>query len=306
MAGDPADVGSAPEHILFSEVEDPLRRGIRPDQISPGRVNDPFWFPSRAGCIEDVEHVLRIHRFWIALRGCMLHERVIPMIAAFCDVHRNRTTGLPPHDNDVLDGRCVAKRFVRHLFERDDVPAPVSAVSGHEHDGLGVVDPVAKRLSAEASKHDAMNSADTRAGQHGDCQLRYERQVERDPITFLDAERLQHVGERADVTEEIPVRECAAISGLSFPHEGGLIATGSARVPVDAVGARVQFAANEPLRVWRFPAEHFVPGTHPLEFLGEPGPEPLRIGGSAVVYRGIGNERARTPRLWRGEPAVLF
>ena len=93
-----------------------------------------------------------------------------------------------------------------------------------EQPALRVVDAVAQRLGAEAAEHDAVHRADARAGEHGDRQLGDERQVDRDAIAFLDAERLQHVRERRHLAVEIEVGQRAAIARLAFPDDRGLVA----------------------------------------------------------------------------------
>ena len=78
----------------------------------------------------------------------------------------------------------------------------------------------------------------------------------RDAVAALHAERLQHVGELADLAVEIEVGERAAVAGLAFPDERGLVAPRTANVTIDAVDARVDRAADEPLGVRRLPLEH--------------------------------------------------
>ena len=66
----------------------------------------------------------------------MLHQLVIPVIAAFLNVDRERRARLPLHDDHVLDRRRVAQRLVGHLLERHDLAAAIAAVGGHEQDAL--------------------------------------------------------------------------------------------------------------------------------------------------------------------------
>ncbi len=74
VARDPADVRRAPVDVVFLEIEHPLRRRIASGEIAAGRVHDALGFPRGAGRVEDVEHVLGIHRLGRAVRprrGCI-------------------------------------------------------------------------------------------------------------------------------------------------------------------------------------------------------------------------------------------
>ena len=157
-----------------------------------------------------------------------------------------------------IDG-VACERFVGDALQLHDVAAAIAAVGRDEQPRLLVVDAVAQRLGAEAAEDHAVHGADARAGQHRDGQLGDERQVDRDAIALPDAERLEHVGELADLAIELPVGDGAAIAGLAFPDDRGLVAPPAADVPVQAVDAGVQLAADEPLRVRRLPVEHLGP-----------------------------------------------
>ena len=170
------------------------------------------------------------------------------MVAAF--LHRAPESASPCcalHDDDVLDRRRACQRLVGHLLERHDLAAAIAAVGGDEQPCLRVVDAIAQRLGAEAAEDDAVDGADAGAGEHRDRQLGHERHVERDAIALLDAERLQDVGELADLAMEIEVGQRAAIAGLAFPDERGLVAARRADVAIEAVDADVELAADEPL-----------------------------------------------------------
>ena len=127
------------------------------------------------------------------------------------------------HDDDVLDRGRVLQRFVGDLLQRDDLAAALAAVGGDEQRALRVVDAIAQRLGAEAAEHDGVNRADARAREHRDRELGNQRQVDRDAIAALDAERLQHVRELADLPVQIEVGQRAAIAGLAFPDERRLV-----------------------------------------------------------------------------------
>src|SRR5262249_43459727 len=102
VAGHPADVGGAPVDVLVPQVEHELGRGVGADKIAARGVNDALGLPGRAGGVEDVEHVLGVHRLRLTGERRVLHQPVIPVIASFLDVDRHvRTAAL--HYDDVFD-----------------------------------------------------------------------------------------------------------------------------------------------------------------------------------------------------------
>ena len=122
-----------------------------------------------------------------------------------------------------------------------------------------------------------MHRPDARAGQHRNGQFRNQRQVQRDPVAFGDAERLEHVGELGHLTIKVEVGQRAPVSGFALPDNGRLVSTRALRVPINAVHAGVQLAANEPLCVRRLPIEHLRPRRRPFELSCEASPERLGI-----------------------------
>ena len=75
---------------------------------------------------------------------------------------------------------------------------------------------------------------------------------------------------------QIEVGQRAAIAGLAFPDERGLVAPRPAHVAIEAVDAGVQLAADEPLRMRRLPVEHACPRARPFELAGTASPRTLR------------------------------
>ncbi len=289
VPGDPADVGGAPEHVVFLEVEDPVGGGDHAGQIAAGGVHDALGLAGGAGGVEDVEHVLGVHRLGLAVAGGVLHQAVPPVVAPLFDVHGElRPAAL--HHHHVLDGRAVLQGLVRELLERQDAAAAVAAVGGDEQLGLGVVDPVAERLGAEAAEDHRVNGADARAGQHGDGELGNHRQVDGHAVALAHPQALQHVGELVDLAVELPVGEGAAVAGFALPDQSRLVAlAGSIRadVAVETVDADVELAAHEPLGLRRFPREHLAPGLEPLQARRPRGPEALRVARCLAVDAGV-------------------
>ena len=63
MTGYPANVGRAPVKIFILKIEDPLRRQMRLQQITRGRVQNAFGFAGRAGGVKNVERMFAVQLF---------------------------------------------------------------------------------------------------------------------------------------------------------------------------------------------------------------------------------------------------
>ena len=98
----------------------------------------------------------------------------------------------------------------------------------------------------------------------------------RDAVAGLDALALQDVGELAHLAVQHLIRQDAAVAGFAFPDDGGLVAARAGEVAVEAVGADVELAADEPLRVRLVPDEHLVPALDPGQRFGLFGPKAFR------------------------------
>src|SRR5262249_55744184 len=94
---------------------------------------------------------------------------------------------------------------------------------------------------------------------------------------FLDADLLEHVGELADLTVQVLIAQYPRIARLPFPNDRRLVRPAVRQVPIDAVGADVDLAADKPLRERLVPDEHFVPFLEPVQRRRLFGPEFFRI-----------------------------
>ena len=162
----------------------------------------------------------------------------------------------------ALDG------FVGDALELDDLAVEKGAVAGDDDARLRVLDPAVQRLGREAAVHDRMDGADLGAGQHRDRQLGHAAHVDGDPVALLDAERLQHAGELADLAVEGVKGECALVAVLALPDEGQLVVARGLQMPVDGVVDDVRLGADEPLveRLVRV-VEDLRPGLVPVDQL---------------------------------------
>ena len=80
-----------------------------------------------------------------------------------------------------------------------------------------------ERVGRESPKYDRVWSADARASQHRNGQLRSHAHVDGDTITFLYTQRLHHIGEFLHLAMKLLVGEGPDFTGFAFPDDGGFI-----------------------------------------------------------------------------------
>ena len=159
-------------------------------------MHDAFGFPRRTRRIKDVEKVFGVHGLRRTLERGLRHQ-LVPVVLT----HSTLDTGLwtldfgrwtlgpqTPKHNHVLDRGGTLDCFIRNFQKRHDRATPVSSICRDQQFALCVIDTIAKRLCTESTEHDAVRSTDSRAREHGDRQLRHERHVNGDPVSFFDAE----------------------------------------------------------------------------------------------------------------------
>ena len=193
-------------------------------------------------------------------------------------------------------GILERERFVHILLERHHGAAAEAAVGGDDQLGLRVLDAVGDGLRAEAAEDDRMHRADAGAGEHGDGGLGHHRQVDEDAVARLDAVALEDIGEPADFVMKLFVGEGAFFArlagggGLALPDQRGLVGAGGAQVPVEAVVADIELAADEPLGIRLLPFQRPGPALEPDQFrFGLPAPELLgRLDGFAIELAILG------------------
>ena len=113
----------------------------------------------------------------------------------------------------------------------------------------GVGDPAAAGGPAEPAEHLGVDHAEAGAGQHRDRQLRDHRHVQRDPVAGLQAAEVpQQRGQLVDLAVQLLVGDdlVASVSGSGTQIKRRLVRS-CGQVPVDAVVAGVEPAADEPL-----------------------------------------------------------
>ena len=98
------------------------------------------------------------------------------------------------HDEHVLDRvGAPVQRGIHGVLQWEHLAFAPPSVGRDDELGLGVVDPVAQTLGAEAAEYDRIHRADAGDREHGDHRLRNHRHVDRDAVALADAERLESV-----------------------------------------------------------------------------------------------------------------
>ncbi len=271
MAGDPADVGGTPEGVLVAQVEDEPVRIAGHQQVAGGGVQHAFGFAGAAAGVEDEQRMLAVERFGRAVGRSVGHQFVPPKIAA--GLHLDRLIAAI-HDHAFLDCGRFGQRGIDVLLQRHDLAAPPAAVGRDDQLRLGVVVALGHGVGGEAGEDDRVCGPDARTSQHGDGGLGNERHVDGDAVAGLDAELLEGVGELADFAVQVLVAQHARIARLAFEDDRRLVAPPRGDVPIEAVEADVELAADEPL------GERLVPLQHLGPFLG-PGQRPCLLGPEA-------------------------
>ena len=240
--------------------------------------------PGRARGVEDVERVGGLERHAFDRASVRLGDRLrIVMIAAGDEV-----AALFLALQDEARFRLVLGVVDRRVEERlvaDDAPGLDAAGGGDDELRLGVVDARRKLRRGEASEHDGVDRAEARAGEHRGRCFRDHRQIEDDAVALLDAEALQHGGERLHVGEKLAVADPPLL-----PGDGAVVddrgRVGPPRgVAIDAIEAGVAFSTREPMAVdAEARVEDLVPGLQPVDLRRRyAGPEALRIAPPAFV-----------------------
>jgi hypothetical protein len=173
-------------------VEDQLVREGDVDQIAAGRMQNPLRLAGRARSVEDEEGILRLHRLGRTV-GAHLHKFVVqPNIPA--GRPRHLIAGAA-HDQHLFVALAFFQGFVGILFERDGAAPAHPLIGGDDELRIGVNDAARQAVGREAAKYHRMHRADAATGEHGVGRFGNHRQINGDPVAFLDAVGFEHVGE---------------------------------------------------------------------------------------------------------------
>jgi hypothetical protein len=166
-------------------------------------------------------------------------------------------------DDHRGDLRRAADRVVGVSLQRDGTALAPALVLGDQDLAFHVREPPGQGLGRETAEHDRERRPEARAGQHRDRQLRDHAHVDPDRGALAHAELPQARGEPDDLPLETGERERPPVAErLAFPVVRDLVAVPGLDVPVDAVVADVERAAEVPLGVGQLP---FVQGLEVAE-----------------------------------------
>ena len=157
--------------------------------------------------------------------GAAFGDQVVPPVIAACN-HVDLRAGAPVDDH-VLDREAGGHGFVDGLLELDLVTAAIAGVLRDDGDAAGIVDAVGDGVGGEPAEDDGVDGANARAGKQSDGQLRRHAHVNGDAVAFLNAERLERVGEFLYLDMQLGVGEAANLARLALPDERGFVAARS-------------------------------------------------------------------------------
>ena len=246
-------------------------------EVATDRVLGPLRAARGAARVHQEQRVVGGQRLGLHLLPAVVAEQIVDEVVPALD-HRALGVVLagdpPPHEHlldlDPLLASLLNRLIGLHLVV-DQVAVAVIAVYRDENGALRVGHALAARRAAEATEHLGVDHAEPRAREHRHRQLRDHRHVERDPVARLhSSEVTQQRRELVDAAVELRVRDLHGLHvfGLGNPDQRVSVAAGL-EVPVDAVGARVQPPAHEPLEERRLArVQQRVPLPVPGEHVG--------------------------------------
>ena len=282
MAGDPADVGGAPEDVVVVKIEDVLGSEKGLDAVAASGVEQTFGLAGGTAGVEQKERIFGVHGLGRALRGSGAHGFVPPKVATCLHVDGRLRGGCARDgaalvNKDGVDGGTLGECLIDDLLELDLGAAAVGDVLRNDGDAGGIVDAVDDGVRGEATEDDGVDGADAGAGEQRDGELGAHAHIDGDAVAFADAAIFEDVAEALDLLVKIGIGELADFSRLAFPEQGDLVGAGTESVAVDTVVAKVELAAGEPASIAHFAFEHMRMRSEPVEFGGGRGPEDVRV-----------------------------
>ncbi len=245
VPGNPANVGRAPVNVAGVIVENLLVRHRRVDEIAAAGVQNAFRFAGRARGIEDEERIFGPHFLAGTVGIDLFLDLVQPDVAVVDPAHVRAGVA---NDQHFLERRHVRIRrcFVDIGLQRHAFAATTTFVRRDHDIRLAVLDSARECVRREAAEYDRVDRADARAGEHRDRRLGYHRHVDRNPIAFFRAQRLERVCESTDAFVQFAVGDLEILTRIvTFPDDGDVIAF-AIEVTIDAVVTNVQRAIVKP------------------------------------------------------------
>ena len=286
MADHPADVGGGPVRIAGLDVVNGRHRPLERDRDSRRcRAPRPSARPSCPRCRE--YRAGRSRRDRRTARACPRPSRRRPGSSSRGRAAPHPRLDLRPLEDDAGLGLVLREpdREVEQGLVFHDAAGLDAAARGQDDLRLGVVDAGGQLLGGEAAEHHRMHRADARAGQHRHDRFGDHRHVDQDTVARLDAEVLQHGGERRRLVQEFAVAQRPLRSGdRAIVIERRLVRPAAFHVAVERVVAGVDAGVGEPAAVdSRVRVEDSLRRADPGDLLGGFRPKRLRIGAPLVI-----------------------
>ncbi len=300
VASDPTDVGRAPEHVVGLQVERPLGGQRSVQQVTTGAVLNAFWFASGTGCVQQEQRMLCRHPLGFTGIGLTGDGIVHPHVATGGHGH----VSTRPLDNQhTRNALATAQRqsLVDDGLQGQLLATADLVVSRDNHFGTGVVDAVAQALGGEAAKHHGMGCTDAGTRLHGGHTFDGHGDVDDHAVTFLNALRLQRIGDLAGLGQQASVADLGDFAAIGLEDDRRFVAQAFFNVSVQAVVRRVQRTVCKPLEERRiafvqrfcercFPADQLTGMTGPIAFVVSLGFLAQRIIGSHTGHSSVFDE----------------
>ena len=246
VAGDPANIGRAPEHVARLQVKRPQHGLARPQRIAPGGVLHPLGLARRTAGVEDEKRVFSAHGHGSALGALARQGLGEGDVAAFDAVPGAGRALINQHGLHAV-AAAHGQGFVDDGLERQLLATTQLVVGRDDGHGTRVDGALMQRLGRKAAKHHAVRGTDARTRLHGHHALNGHGHVDQYAVTLLHAACLERVGELAHTGKQLLVGDLRNGAVVSFEDDGGLVLDRRADVAIQAVGRSVQLTIGKPL-----------------------------------------------------------
>ena len=125
-------------------------------------MDNPLWLACTATGVEDVEHILAVHRLTGYDGVCRNIFQQVVQVHVTTLRHRHFFTSAL-HDNQLLNSGCLANSFVGNFLEFDKFAAAIATIGSDEHLGLAVIDAVTQGTGGKATKDHHMSRSQASA-----------------------------------------------------------------------------------------------------------------------------------------------
>jgi hypothetical protein len=167
-------------------------------------------------------------------RAIVRHLRdliVPPFISAFSPWN---LVACPLQNKHMLDNRAFLQSSVDDHLGGDRLASSLTLVTGDDHTRATILNTITKGFRRESSENDGVDCTNTSTGKESRNGLPCHREIDGDGIAFLDAERLENIGDWADFAEKLRVANFAAFTRfIGFIDDSGLRSGRSARFKVE-------------------------------------------------------------------------